>query len=102
MDYLPIEKEDIPYTFEIELAGEIFTFEFHYNERFDFFTVDLSNDNEPLVYGEKIVFNQPLFSGIADERFPKVRIIPKTEGEQMEDITYSNFYETVFLAIEEL
>ena len=100
MDYLPIDKESIPYRFDIELSNEIYTFEIHYNERFDFFTVDLLKNEDVLAYGEKVVFNQPLFANLKDDNFPVEEIVPRTEGGQIEEVTYNNFYETVFLAIE--
>ena len=100
MDYLPIDVESIPYRFDIELSNEIYTFEIHYNERGDFFTVDLLKNEDVLAYGEKIVFNQPLFANLKDDRFPIEEIVPRTEGGQYEEITYDNFYTTVFLAIE--
>lgn len=37
MEYIPIEKENIPYQFDIELGADLFTLEVNYNERFDFF-----------------------------------------------------------------
>ena len=100
MEYLPIEKEAIPYQFDIDLEGDIFTFEVNYNDRFDFFTLDLMRNDNVLVYGEKIVYGQPLFERYADDQFPKVRIIPKDVGDQSNRVTYENFYETIFLYIE--
>lgn len=52
MEYLPIEKDSIPYQFDIDLEGDIFTFEVNYNDRFDFFTLDLMRNDNVLVYGE--------------------------------------------------
>lgn len=99
-DVIPIDKEDIPYMFDIELEQEIFTFEINYNSRFDFFTVDLIRNGEVLAYGEKLVYGQPLFKSYATNLFPKVKITPKAVGGNVETITYTNFYETVFLYIE--
>ncbi|MEK4131986.1 hypothetical protein NYE67_20440 [Solibacillus sp. FSL W8-0474] len=100
MEYLPIEKDSIPYQFDIDLEGDIFTFEVNYNDRFDFFTLDLMRNDNVLVYGEKIVYGQPLFESYADNQFPKVRIIPKDIGGQSDHVTYENFYEKIFLYIE--
>lgn len=97
--YLPINKEDIPYRFEVELRGEIFEFEIHYNAEHDFFTIDIFKNNEVLAHGEKLVYGQTLFSGIADTRFPKVDIIPRDESGNETMITFDNFCKTVFLEV---
>lgn len=37
IEYIDIDKNEIPYSFEIELAGEIFELEVNYNQAHDFF-----------------------------------------------------------------
>lgn len=101
---IEIDKPAIPYRFDMELAGEVFTFELNYNERFDFFTIDLYKDDEPIVVGEKIVYGRSLFSTIEnDERLPKVVILPIDEsGQPVDRITWDNFGETVVLLVGEI
>ena len=100
--YIEIEKDEIPYDFEIELGGELFTLEINYNERFDFFTVSLEKDGETIVSGEKMVLNQPLFYSLTDDRLPKVLLIPMDESGTEERITYSNLEGSIFLEVAEL
>jgi hypothetical protein len=97
---LPIEKELIPYQFEIELANELFILEIQYNKRFDFFTIDISKNEQPLVYGEKLILNRPLFDGLANIELPKVNIVPRDRAGIETRITYDNLSETVFLYVE--
>ena len=59
--YIPIQKDLIPYTFDITLGGRTFTFDIRYNAARDFFTVDLLRDEEIIVIGEKIVYGRVLF-----------------------------------------
>lgn len=100
--YIEIDKEALPYEFEMELAGEVFGFTFNYNERFDFFTVDLTKDDELIAAGYKITYGQPLFSALADKRLPKWDIIPIDEsGQPVERITYDNFGSQVVLLVGE-
>jgi hypothetical protein len=99
--HIEIEKDLIPYRFDIELADELFTFEVNYNDRFDFFTIDLWKDGEVVVYGQKININKPLFSPLTDQRLPKVYIIPLDESGEATRVTYENLGETVFLFIGE-
>lgn len=98
MEYIPIEKENIPYQFDISLGNEIFTLEVNYNESHDFFALDLIKDGEVLVYGAKMVYGNPVFAGIEDERFPVPLITPIDESGRETSITYENLGETVFLA----
>lgn len=96
----PIDKESIPYRFEIELVDELFAFEVHYNETHDFFTIDLYKNNIPLVYGDKLVLNRPLFEGIAHKDLPKITIVPRDRSDEETRITYENLTETIFLYVE--
>lgn len=96
---LPIDKERVPYQFEIELDEEIFVFEVHYNGEYDFFTVDLYKNGEPVIYGEKIVYAQPLFEAITDSRLPTTPIIPLDPSGQAKRVGYAELGETVFLYI---
>lgn len=96
-EYIDIDKSEIPYSFEIELSGEIFEFEIHHNASFDFFTVDLFKNEIPLVIGEKIILNRPLFRNRVHNNLPKVQIIPFDRAQKATRITYENLNETVFL-----
>lgn len=98
-EYIEIDKNEIPYAFEVELAGEIFEIEVNYNETFDFFTIDLFKEGDPLVTGEKLILNRPLFRNRVHIDLPKAAIIPMDRSQQETRITYENLNETVFLFI---
>jgi len=76
LNYLSIDKEAIPYRFDMRLVGVTFTFEIHYNSEYDFFTVDLYRGEELLVAGEKLVYGRPLFNVYVNARLPDVIIVP--------------------------
>ncbi|MEY9097073.1 hypothetical protein [Paenibacillus sp. RC84] len=97
MQYIPIEKDLIPYRFDMSLAGRVYTFEVHYNEEFDFFTLDLELDEEVLVTGEKIVYEMPLFDGIEDSRFPQLTLVPFDESGLSNEVNWNTLNETVFI-----
>lgn len=101
MEYIEIDKDEIPYRFAIELADEDFELEVHHNHRFDFFTMNLYKDERPLVYGEKMVLNRPLFTALSNIELPKVKIIPKDRSNSETRITYDNLEKTVFLFVGE-
>ena len=98
-EYIEIEKELIPYRFEIELGVELFEMEINYNLVYDFFTMDLYKDNEVLVYGEKLTYGVPLFEEVFDSRFPGPTIIPFDESGQEQRVTFENLNVTVFLRL---
>jgi len=100
MEYIEIDKEAIPYRFEIDLAGEIFIFEVHYNERFDYFAVDIEKSGEVILQGAKIVYGNPLFNFSNDPRLPKVKITPIDEAGNETRAGYDQLENTVFLAVE--
>ncbi|UQD52303.1 hypothetical protein C0971_09990 [Bacillus methanolicus] len=101
-DYIPIDKENLPEQFEIDLANETFILEFNYNQTYDFFTVDLYDSNmNPIILGEKLVLNIPLWSDSADIRLPAPSLVPMDEAGKEKRITYDNFGETVFLYIDD-
>lgn len=98
--YIPINKEQIPYQFELRLGAELFTFEMRYNDTYDFFTIDLWKNDEVLVYGEKVVYGVPLFTDVEDLRFPITLVTPKDISNQESQVTYENLGEMVFLVVE--
>lgn len=101
MEYIDIEKELIPYRFDISLADETFTIEVQYNADYDFFTVDLEKDGEILVVGEKLVYGVPLFADVWDNRFPGVGIVPYDESGKSTAVTWDTLSVSVFLFMPE-
>lgn len=100
-DRIEINKELIPYSFDILLAAEWYTFEIHYNEIADQFTVTLSKDDEVLVFGEPIVYGVPLFTDLYQSGiYPPLEITPLDESGQETEVNWNNLNETVFLTIE--
>lgn len=99
---VPIDKNAVPYRFDIQLAGELFTFEVHYNARFDFFTVNLEKDGAAIIYGEKITYGVPMFSSFIDSRLPKWTITPKDVAGVETRAGYEEMSNTVFLFINEV
>lgn len=100
-DYIEIDKNDLPYSYDIVLGAEEYRLTFKYNEECDLFTCTLSKDGAVLVYDEPIVYNVPLFQDVCDpETFPCVLIVPIDESGEENEVTFDNFGETVFLTID--
>src|SRR5690554_4798210 len=97
MMHLPIEKEAIPYSADIRIAGITYTFTFQYNSEGDFFTVDLARNADILALGEKIIYGKALFSSYLDARFPILPIIPLDMSMQAERVGWQELGTSVQL-----
>jgi hypothetical protein len=102
MEFIDVNKSELPERFDIDLADETFTLQFNYNETGDFFTVDLYRQNdlsveEPIVLGEKLTLNIPLWSDYSSLELPAPTIVPLDLAGKERRITFENFGITVFL-----
>ena len=101
-DIIEIEKDMLPYSFDIVLAGEEFNFEIMYNSAAEIFTITISKDDEVLVYNEPIIYGQELFSDVyVADKFPAISIVPLDEAGIEKEVTYENFGKTVFLTLDD-
>lgn len=101
-DIIEVEKELIPYSFNIVLAGEEFNMAFDYNKTADLFTCTLSKNGEVVVYNEPLIYGVELFTDVYKaDLFPAIAIVPIDESGHETAITYENFGKTVFLTIDD-
>lgn len=99
-DKILIDLENVPYSFNILLADDLFNLEVNYNENADLFTISLSKDDE-LICVEPIIYNVPLFSDCyMPEKYPAITITPIDESGEENTVSYDNFGKTVFLVID--
>ncbi|PZD96402.1 hypothetical protein DNH61_07785 [Paenibacillus sambharensis] len=101
MAYIDIEKELIPYRFDMTIADKEYTFEIHYNAEHDFFTLSLEREGKLLVSGEKLVYGRALFADVWDSHFPEIAIIPYDESGQAAEVNWSTLSSSVFLYLME-
>lgn len=100
-EYIEVEKDLIPYEFEIELENQLFKLDIRYNETYDFFTVDLYKDEELIVAGEKLVYNVPLFESTYDPKTHPANIIIPLDPSGIENrVSWDTLNKTVFLCID--
>lgn len=100
MQYIEINKDLIPYTFNILLANELFEFRVDYNNTANLFVLSLSKDGKEICSGEPVVYGQPLFADLINRGdFPQVTITPFDESGENDAVTYDNLSETVFLVV---
>ncbi|SFP19010.1 phage baseplate plug family protein [Salibacterium halotolerans] len=101
MAYLPFFRDQVPFSYEIELAGATFELEYHYNSKHDYYTVDLRRNGEILAAGQKIVYGKPLFDDYVNEDFPEVTIVPRDPSGNNTEVNRETLGQTVFLMIED-
>lgn len=106
-DFIEINKEQIPYEFNIELADETFLIGVNYNETADLFTLSLSKlneetgDYESICTGEPLIYGKTLWEDVyISGKFPAVDIVPFDESGETNAVTYDNLNNTVFLTID--
>lgn len=97
-NYISIDTDDLPETFEYDLDGNTYQLTFKYNDEGDFFTCDIADDSgNKIVTGEKLILNQPLFKDNPDERLPVTPLVPIDESGQATNCGIDEFGSTVFL-----
>ena len=100
-DYIEINKELVPYRFNILLADEWFELHINHNKLADMFTVGLYKDDE-LIASEPLVLGEPLFQDIYQpDRFPSIALVPYDPSGDATKVTYENLGRSVFLTIDD-
>ena len=99
MKFINIEKNQIPYEFEIVLDNATFQFELNYNFVGDFFTVSLKKDHIRIVDSYKVVYNVELFENLRYLGVPKIVIKPFDTTGTTDKADYDNLNEDVFLYV---
>lgn len=94
---IPINKSIVPYSFLVELSEKLYKFELNYNAIKDFFTINLYLNDEAILYGEKLMYNVPLFLYKRHLDVPSELIVPISNDDTVKQITYDNFGDSVKL-----
>jgi len=92
---LPI-PDNPNWTFDIQLGEGIYTLRGLWNDRLSRWTLSIfTNDGEPIVVGDPINLNFPLFYGSQDARLPNGRlVVVSPSGRENEDPGRDAFSET--------
>ncbi|MBD5430147.1 hypothetical protein [Lactobacillus sp.] len=98
--YIPIDKDDLPDIFEIELAGDIFTMRVDYNQVADYYTLTIQKDGETLLNREPLLLGNLVGGDIPNASLPKVDLRTMDETVQATDQGMLNFGENVRLYLD--
>jgi hypothetical protein len=100
--YIPINKDLIPYSFEIVLGNELFEIGVNYNNQADLFTLSLHKGGEEICAAEPVIYGKPLWNDVYRAgKYPALSIIPIDESGDTEKVTYDNLGRTVFLIVDD-
>jgi hypothetical protein len=91
-EYIPIDPTLFPYSFSVKLVDRTYQFTVRHNDEANLFTIDLASaQDEILCNGEPILYGNPLFESVSDERFPLSVIIPYClTGDGIDTVTEDN------------
>lgn len=103
VEYIPVDADKVPYSFQIKLGDRTFVFTIKYNEQAEIFTVDLqiAATQETLCYGDPILYGRQMFNTVEDERYPQPVIIPYCLYGDTDRVTRENLGKTVQLYLHE-
>lgn len=78
--YIPVNIDDLPDIFDIELAGELYTLRIDYNPVADWYTITIYQNGETLLEQEPLILNQLVDIDIPDTRLPRIdmRVMDET------------------------
>lgn len=105
MQHLPINKENLPEQFEISFGGPSYILRFDYSPEYDLFSVSsflvTEESQTPLVLGERLILEKPLWSDMIPEVGIGPDIIPMDLAGLETRITWDNFGRSVFLYVDD-
>lgn len=105
MQYIPINKNNIPEQFTINFGGDAYTIRVDYNMTFDYFTISLykvlENELQPIILGEKLVLGKYVWSDFIPDILVGPQLIPLDLSGKEQRINYENFGESVFLYVDD-
>lgn len=99
-DIVEINKDLIPYSFDILLADEWYELYVDYNKTADMFTVAVYKEDE-FIGAEPLVLDMPLFGDVYKAGFPAVTLVPYAPAGDEKRVTYDNLGKTVFLSVDD-
>ena len=106
INFINIDIERLPYTFDVNLSNRDYTFTIKYNFTYDSFTMDVKLGDKTLILGEKIAYGIPMFNQFQEDAssnqnpnwFTEV-IYPYDLSDTETRVSIDNLNKTVFLYI---
>ncbi len=100
-DYIELQKDLMPYQFDILLADQWYSIYVQHNKTADLFTLTLYKGEE-LITTEPLVLGERLFRDTYQPpRFPAINLAPYDASGTAKRLTWDNLGESVYLTIDD-
>lgn len=101
-DRIPVNKDIMPYSYEIQLGEQVFSLEFNYNSRRDLFSCNLYRDGELICAGERLTYARTLFEDVyVIPTYPPITLVPLDESGTTNKVNWENLDVTVFVTVDD-
>lgn len=90
-NYIPVNVDDMPDIFDIELAGDVFTFRIDYNEVADYYTATIWRNGDRLLAQEPLLLGQLVGADIPNPELPRIDIRTMDETGTAKDAGKGSF-----------
>ena len=95
-----VDKNNLPYKFELNIKEVIYDFIISYNQTYDFFTITLIKDKIILIESERAVLNQPLFTTVNEA--PETTMGIYGINTDVKELTFENLnFQTALVFLED-
>lgn len=99
-NYVPIDTNNLPDIFDINLADEDYTFRIDYNRVADYYTVTIIKDEQTILEQEPLLLGQLVGIDLPDSRLPRTDLRVMDETQQATDAGMGNFGNNVKLYLD--
>lgn len=103
IEYIEIDKNQVPYSFSFDHRGNIFEIDIRYNDEYDYFTADLyilkDSEKVTLILGEKIMLSQLMFVSVAYLNIAIPLFIPYDFSETVERVGWDEMDDIVLAVV---
>ncbi len=95
--YLPVTHDELPVRKTFEIDGNVYDIEFHYNTKFDFYTMAIFDTEDNLLFTTKLCYLTDALHAVVEELSGEHGIVPLIETDasrefpQVERMGVDNF-----------
>lgn len=76
LDFLPFKHSELPAEKTFDIKGVNYAITIRYNDRFDFYTAEISDNGGNLLFTGKLTYNRNLIDAVVPGIDPTIKIIP--------------------------
>jgi hypothetical protein len=89
-EFLPVSSEEIPIEIDFTIGSSTYSYLFRYNETYDFYTVEIRNENDELIYTTKLTYASDLINAVVEGLTISQIVVPINLLELTQNIALQN------------